>query len=148
MPDLLDAVGEFCASDHFRFLDASVKQHAEQLLVHWCTTVADRDIDVIVIEQSLSAMARLDVPVDARKALPGLLCGFFDYMSSSGRAPQAASWIDLVSLVEPRFAGSFRDDGTVRGATFAKKYTDVGRNDPCPCGSGKKFKKCCMETIQ
>ncbi len=21
----------------------------------------------------------------------------------------------------------------------------VGRNDPCPCGSGKKFKKCCME---
>src|SRR5262249_42135842 len=22
--------------------------------------------------------------------------------------------------------------------------TKVGRNDPCPCGSGKKFKKCCM----
>ncbi len=21
----------------------------------------------------------------------------------------------------------------------------VGRNDPCPCGSGKKYKKCCME---
>ena len=20
---------------------------------------------------------------------------------------------------------------------------DAGRNDPCPCGSGKKFKKCC-----
>ena len=20
----------------------------------------------------------------------------------------------------------------------------AGRNDPCPCGSGKKFKKCCM----
>jgi uncharacterized protein YecA (UPF0149 family) len=20
----------------------------------------------------------------------------------------------------------------------------VGRNDPCPCGSGKKYKKCCM----
>jgi len=25
----------------------------------------------------------------------------------------------------------------------AIKYA-VGRNDPCPCGSGKKFKKCCM----
>ncbi|WP_413207739.1 UPF0149 family protein [Rhodospirillum sp. A1_3_36] len=25
--------------------------------------------------------------------------------------------------------------------TSARK---VGRNDPCPCGSGKKFKKCCM----
>ena len=23
-------------------------------------------------------------------------------------------------------------------------YSKVGRNDPCPCGSGKKYKKCCM----
>ena len=25
----------------------------------------------------------------------------------------------------------------------AQAATKVGRNDPCPCGSGKKFKKCC-----
>jgi hypothetical protein len=25
-------------------------------------------------------------------------------------------------------------------------FRDVGRNDPCPCGSGKKFKKCCLGT--
>jgi uncharacterized protein YecA (UPF0149 family) len=24
-----------------------------------------------------------------------------------------------------------------------QKETRVGRNDPCPCGSGKKYKKCC-----
>jgi preprotein translocase subunit SecA len=24
----------------------------------------------------------------------------------------------------------------------ASLYAGVGRNDPCPCGSGKKFKKC------
>jgi len=23
-------------------------------------------------------------------------------------------------------------------------YRNLGRNDKCPCGSGKKFKKCCM----
>lgn len=23
----------------------------------------------------------------------------------------------------------------------------VGRNDPCPCGSGKKFKQCCLITF-
>jgi preprotein translocase subunit SecA len=23
------------------------------------------------------------------------------------------------------------------------KKEKVGRNDPCPCGSGKKYKKCC-----
>jgi uncharacterized protein YecA (UPF0149 family) len=25
-----------------------------------------------------------------------------------------------------------------------KKAPKVGRNDPCPCGSGKKYKKCCL----
>ncbi|WP_022722215.1 UPF0149 family protein [Rhodopseudomonas sp. B29] len=25
----------------------------------------------------------------------------------------------------------------------AKKQRKIGRNDPCPCGSGKKYKKCC-----
>ncbi len=24
-------------------------------------------------------------------------------------------------------------------------YLDTGRNEPCPCGSGKKFKKCCLD---
>ena len=23
-------------------------------------------------------------------------------------------------------------------------FKAVGRNDPCPCGSGRKFKKCCL----
>ncbi len=28
--------------------------------------------------------------------------------------------------------------------TVTNPYRKVGRNDPCPCGSGKKFKKCCL----
>lgn len=28
---------------------------------------------------------------------------------------------------------------------FERLETKVGRNDPCPCGSGKKFKKCCLK---
>jgi uncharacterized protein len=27
-------------------------------------------------------------------------------------------------------------------------WEDVKRNDPCPCGSGKKYKKCCIERIE
>lgn len=26
---------------------------------------------------------------------------------------------------------------------FGKPHGSIGRNDPCPCGSGKKYKKCC-----
>ena len=29
------------------------------------------------------------------------------------------------------------------GRTFVKTGEKIGRNDPCPCGSGKKYKKCC-----
>jgi len=25
------------------------------------------------------------------------------------------------------------------------RHAKVGRNDPCPCGSGKKYKKCCLQ---
>jgi len=31
-----------------------------------------------------------------------------------------------------------------RHAPYVKDEQDIGRNDPCPCGSGKKFKKCCL----
>jgi uncharacterized protein YecA (UPF0149 family) len=27
--------------------------------------------------------------------------------------------------------------------TFRRQVAKVGRNDNCPCGSGKKYKKCC-----
>ncbi|MGB6336001.1 MAG: preprotein translocase subunit SecA [Thermoanaerobaculia bacterium] len=30
-----------------------------------------------------------------------------------------------------------------RPQTMVRKTDKVGRNDPCPCGSGKKYKKCC-----
>ena len=36
------------------------------------------------------------------------------------------------------------EDGTIIGETPVVRETPkVGRNDPCPCGSGKKYKKCC-----
>lgn len=34
-------------------------------------------------------------------------------------------------------------DGAMNPKTAPVSVTKVGRNDPCPCGSGKKFKKCC-----
>ncbi len=42
-------------------------------------------------------------------------------------------------LEQARMAGA-GDAGTVQQVVRGDK---VGRNDPCPCGSGKKYKKCC-----
>ena len=30
--------------------------------------------------------------------------------------------------------------------TVHRSQPKVGRNDPCPCGSGKKYKKCCLKS--
>lgn len=31
-----------------------------------------------------------------------------------------------------------------KSQTIVREGAKVGRNDPCPCGSGKKYKQCCM----
>jgi uncharacterized protein len=37
-----------------------------------------------------------------------------------------------------------RGDSPSLEQSFKRSEPKVGRNDPCPCGSGKKFKKCCL----
>jgi len=36
------------------------------------------------------------------------------------------------------------DEGTVVPRTVVRSAPKVGRNEPCPCGSGKKHKRCCQ----
>ncbi|MEG0898894.1 MAG: preprotein translocase subunit SecA [Oscillospiraceae bacterium] len=43
---------------------------------------------------------------------------------------------------EPKNIIASHGDGTIENAPV-KVGKKVGRNDPCPCGSGKKYKKCC-----
>ena len=45
--------------------------------------------------------------------------------------------------LERKKAADARDLG--RGEPASNPYRDIGRNDPCPCGSGKKYKKCCVQ---
>ncbi len=39
----------------------------------------------------------------------------------------------------------FVDGKTPEVEQIVRKTPKVGRNDPCPCGSGKKYKKCCRK---
>ncbi len=38
-------------------------------------------------------------------------------------------------------------EATFTGAAHRRIVPKVGRNDPCPCGSGKKFKHCCGKVV-
>ena len=69
--------------------------------------------------------------------------------TTGGRRNRAATSMDDMEeafqrrkrreLEQARMAGS-GDQGPVQQVVRGDK---VGRNDPCPCGSGKKYKKCC-----
>jgi hypothetical protein len=41
--------------------------------------------------------------------------------------------------------GEKTSDTLARGTTMRRAVAKLGRNDPCPCGSGKKYKHCCIE---
>jgi preprotein translocase subunit SecA len=69
----------------------------------------------------------------------------------NGRKPrQVATSVDEIEeafqrkkrreLEQARMAGS-GDLQTVQ--QVVRGTAKIGRNDPCPCGSGKKYKKCC-----
>jgi preprotein translocase subunit SecA len=66
--------------------------------------------------------------------------GSANYTVGAGASTSAATTDDQGREIEKRDDGS-----TVRrvaaGSTY-KADAKVGRNDPCPCGSGKKYKKC------
>ena len=62
------------------------------------------------------------------------------------QAPRSASTIEGSGVImkggdENAAAGIFQQPATSNQQPAGSRK--VGRNEPCPCGSGKKYKKCC-----
>jgi len=63
-------------------------------------------------------------------------------------APDEAPKQHVVARKEARVVGAGRGITSLSpGASANTDWSSVGRNDPCPCGSGKKFKKCHGATV-
>lgn len=57
-------------------------------------------------------------------------------------------WLTLDGLSDvdrKRLQGAVKGLKERRKAKAVAKNGKIGRNDPCPCGSGKKYKKCCLK---
>jgi uncharacterized protein len=55
--------------------------------------------------------------------------------------------IEQQALIEPavqRLFQYFLSLHRQAAPPFVREGKKVGRNDPCPCGSGKKYKRCCL----
>ena len=62
--------------------------------------------------------------------------------ASAGRSP-----LELTDRVAALRA-DWQRQWEARTVPVGEGRPKVGRNDPCPCGSGKKFKKCCLGKAQ
>ncbi|MFT5370459.1 MAG: hypothetical protein ACI8V2_005441 [Candidatus Latescibacterota bacterium] len=142
MPTLQETVQDYTNSEHYLFLDSTQKEHAETLLSYW-TEQTTNDPEPDDIENALKAVGQLDISLQARKSFPALLQTYFEYLESIAGFPKTSAWSMQIEHLEPKYLESFRNDGTMKGETIRKTLPKVGRNDPCPCGSGKKYKKCC-----
>ncbi|MDP4091626.1 MAG: SEC-C metal-binding domain-containing protein, partial [Bacillota bacterium] len=84
------------------------------------------DLDSIEPEQELTFV------MDYEKLYFNMLDAKADYLYS---LPQ---WDGIFSLEKRKeIQKQWKDSKTI------VKEKKIGRNDPCPCGSGKKYKKCC-----
>jgi preprotein translocase subunit SecA len=78
----------------------------------------------------------------ARRAAPVVLSEPGDRMPAfaGARAAAGSGALAAAAAVSRKPARVGGDDAGVR--TVRREEPKVGRNDPCPCGSGKKYKKC------
>jgi len=72
-------------------------------------------------------------------------CGTMDILTDDGRV--------TMTLLEEVFAEYDLASGTggetdEMAAEEVREWLKTGRNEPCPCGSGKKFKKCCLDRVE
>ena len=117
------------ATFHENFIEAVGRQLLVILDFLWMNNL--EDIEALVESVRIRAYGQKDPLVEYRRESRIL----FDKME--------------VNFEEWIFSNLFRIEAVpqeqvrqVAVATNDPKFKDVGRNDPCPCGSGKKFKKC------
>ncbi len=76
---------------------------------------------------------------------------------TEGRVDFCATYKLKGSKVEHRERALFRKEGDdwlfvdgvqIAGPPVKREGPKVGRNDPCSCGSGKKYKKCCGQAAE
>jgi len=63
-------------------------------------------------------------------------------MEEQRRAEQSKD-INQLSKINTFNSEKEDNEGKMSASTFVRKDKKIGRNDPCPCGSGKKYKQCC-----
>lgn len=138
-------VGDFCATDDAAALGGSSRDYLATVLSHWLVAVCEhRDRGPDEIEQDdvrhgLLEAARLDLPESVKHDVPTWCAAFLRNLQDVGRLAGGR----LLGAFAIAFQDAYRQEASGKSAPIQRPGARIGRNEPCPCGSGKKYKKCC-----
>ena len=137
------------------------KREGARLFREMLESISDKATDLLLKGRLAPQMAQRPVPaavppaaaadVPAGAAQAGTTVGIGAAASASGSGAAAAGSIPASVPDSPQErdiaiaerAGTPMRAIPVQAAAVATAKRIVGRNEPCPCGSGKKFKQCC-----
>jgi hypothetical protein len=133
---------EFADSTAFSFLPDAVKEQAPGVCAEFARRAGEAteaDVRRVMLEE----MPALELSPAARAALPETLAAFAAWLEDTGRLGGGRSLARWIGALGPAYQERCSPKGGLRIPPVVKKTSDIGRNDPCPCGSGRKYKKCC-----
>lgn len=134
-----DWAGEFAESFAFTTLPDAVKESAAQVCVEFMTAAGDEPN----LLAGFDRLVTLELPMPVREEMPETIATFLEWLGSGGRLADAPRLAATARAMGPAFRKRLAPDGGERGVPV-RLPPKIGRNDPCPCGSGRKYKKCCM----
>lgn len=141
-PQAEDWAAEFSESTAFSFLPDELKENAPALCYEFLRK-ANEATEAEVRRLMLDVMPSLDLAPAVRAAVPEILGAFFAWLEDSGRLGGGRTLGLVIGALGLVYQERCSPRGGLRVPPVVKKTPDIGRNDPCPCGSGRKYKKCC-----
>jgi len=140
-------VGDFCSSDAIRVFSGGIREYAGEILVNFMLGACEaRNIEPDEIEEAdvrtglVGRAAKLNLPASVRGEVPGLCGAFLRSLEAEGRLGGGSSLAAYAGVLK----NAFEEAASGKVKPITRPGSRLGRNDPCPCGSGKKYKKCCM----
>jgi hypothetical protein len=139
-------VSDFLDRPHAREAVSAVGSEASQVLSTFLETAshgrAPADLDLESVSHAmLGHVAAVHVEPARRAAVPELVAAFLTDLEDVGRLSEGRVLASAVRAM----AVSYRARASGKGPDLTRQGTKLGRNDPCPCGSGRKYKQCCLK---
>lgn len=137
---------DFAQSDASALFPDAVRDVARPVLERLLTAACDaRGVEPAALEEPdfkaalLDHVAKIELADGVPTFVPSLCRAFLADLQVRGRLGNGAALGRYVGALALAYTEASRG----KPSTFIRPGAKIGRNEPCLCGSGKKFKACC-----